>query len=427
MNNQNNDEPVIIPRKYCSSFSNDDKQKYNYKNIKIEDGTQYISWEKFMGLNVENVYFPSSLNEIWQKVFYDCKIKSIVIPNHITYIGEGAFSHCFKLSSITLPTALTYIHKSLFSTCLKLNEITIPDSVIEIKDSAFADCSSLSSIKFSDNVEKISFHCFDSCTSLTSIVLPSKLKDIGSKAFNNCINLTSIIIPNSVSCLPVDTFSNCSNLRSITIPKHIDFSELDLPVNCKIFLNHSVGECLYSTFDSCFGGCDNTTTQITIQKIECEQSYYDKEIPKHFNVEHVKIEDGTKFLGAEMFLNCKHLRTIEIPNSVSDIGFRTFYNCRNLQTITIPNSVSEIRTEVFKGCQSLTSIKLPSNLKSIDLSAFCSCENLKILDFSDVNCEELLISDTLENDNLKLLVNNCSILKQKFPNNIIIDSCVDKN
>ena len=73
-------------------------------------------------------------------------MSSIVIPNSVTSIGEGAFLECSKLSSITIPNSVTSIGEEAFKECSLLSSITIPNSVTSIGKGAFLSCNSLQEI-----------------------------------------------------------------------------------------------------------------------------------------------------------------------------------------------------------------------------------------------------------------------------------------
>ena len=73
---------------------------------------------------------------------------------------------------------------------------------------------------------------------------------------------------------------------------------------------------------------------------------------KHNGLTVVKIAD-------EGFADCKNLKSITIPDSVTSIGSSAFSGCSGLTSITIPNSVTSIGYRAFYGCTSLTSITLP--------------------------------------------------------------------
>lgn len=78
--------------------------------------------------------------------FYECfNLKTIILPNSVTRIGNGSFRYCENLSSITIGDNVKIIDKSAFDGCRSLTTITLPASVKEIRPQAFADCPKLQS------------------------------------------------------------------------------------------------------------------------------------------------------------------------------------------------------------------------------------------------------------------------------------------
>ena len=73
-----------------------------------------------------------------------------------------------------------------------LKSIIIPDSVKWIEDGAFAYCENLTSIVIPDSVKSIGNVTFDWCTNLKSIIIPDSVKSIGMDAFYYCKNLKSL-------------------------------------------------------------------------------------------------------------------------------------------------------------------------------------------------------------------------------------------
>lgn len=68
---------------------------------------------------------------------------------------------------------------------------------------------------------------------------------------------------------------------------------------------------------------------------------------------------------------------ILIPNTVSTIGNSAFYRCKYLQSINIPNSVTTIGECAFHSCSSLQNISIPDTVTSIENKAFAHCKALQ--------------------------------------------------
>ena len=134
-------------------------------------------------------------------------IKSVIIPNSVTSIGESAFSDCSSLTSINIPNSVTSIGESAFLGCSKLTSITIPGSVTSIGYCAFYNCIGLTSITILRGVTSIGESAFDGCTNLTSVTIPSSVTSIGSYAFSNCSSMQRIFIPRNVTVIENYSFN----------------------------------------------------------------------------------------------------------------------------------------------------------------------------------------------------------------------------
>lgn len=73
------------------------------------------------------------------------------------------------------------------------------------------------------------------------------------------------------------------------------------------------------------------------------------------------------------FRDCRGLRSITLPDSITCIGSNAFRDCRELHTITIPDAITTIEDSTFYGCRRLCNINLPSSLISIGNDAFHGC------------------------------------------------------
>ena len=107
-----------------------------------------------------------------QKWLDSKELKSIVIPNLVTRIGDCAFFGCENLTSIVLPDSITEIGEYAFYGCEKLTSIVIPNSVVEIGQAAFECCKSLKTITLPTSLTKIGISQFFYCYALETIIVP---------------------------------------------------------------------------------------------------------------------------------------------------------------------------------------------------------------------------------------------------------------
>ena len=124
-----------------------------------ENGLLVISGSGDMGIYQGITYCP------WHAQREN--IKTVIIKNGVTSIGDGAFSGCTSLTAVTIPDSVTSIGDAAFYECTSLTAVTIPDSVTSIRESAFSGCTSLTAITIPDSVTSIGNGAFYECTGLT--------------------------------------------------------------------------------------------------------------------------------------------------------------------------------------------------------------------------------------------------------------------
>ena len=288
------------------------------------------------------------------------KLKTLVIPDGVRRIGEGAFFKCSSLMSISIPNSVTSIGNGAFWGCDSLTSVIIPDSVTSIGNFAF-NCTSLTDVYYQGDLRgwlKIEFgfgHPMCCAKNLYingqllqgDIVIPEGMEKIGVWTFRNCSGLTSITIPNSVTSIGEGAFSVCSGLTSITIPDSVTSIGDSAFQGCRSLTSITIPDSVTSIGEGAFYGCSSLTS--------------------------ITIPDSVTSIGDIVFYNCIGLKSITIPDNVTSIGDRAFYNCIGLKSITIPDSVTSIGWNAFYGCSSLTSIVIPKSVTSIGERAFGWC------------------------------------------------------
>lgn len=140
------------------------------------------------------------------------KVQSIVIPDTVEFIGEGAFEQCSSLKTVQIGRRVRFMAPSVFASCRKLTVAILPDSLDEVSVCTFDSCYALTVVELGGNVRKIDDSAFIHCMFLKNVTLPESVGSIEAEAFLGCKNLTGIYIPSSVTSIDDSAFEQCGKL-----------------------------------------------------------------------------------------------------------------------------------------------------------------------------------------------------------------------
>ena len=144
----------------------------------------------------------------------DQEVKSLVIPNSVTSIGNCAFYNCRSLTSIIIPNSVTSIGDYAFSGCIFTYDKFINNSSLNAKTNNY-----WSAIIVDSEIDGLLIRndTLIACRPhVTSAIIPNSVTSIGDLAFKGCSRLTSITIPNSVKSIGSSAFYGCSSLDTVT-------------------------------------------------------------------------------------------------------------------------------------------------------------------------------------------------------------------
>lgn len=118
-------------------------------------GTKKIP-NAFSSTKITSVYIPEGVEEIADNAFSGSELRGdIRLPNSIKVIGSAAFSEC-KINHINIPTSLEVIPRYMLNNCIYLiDSIVIPENVRRINQGAFLNCKNLRYISIPSGVEVI--------------------------------------------------------------------------------------------------------------------------------------------------------------------------------------------------------------------------------------------------------------------------------
>ena len=362
--------------------------------VEDEYGVKYSKdWKRLLRADndLDGVYsIKKGVKVIANNAFSWCfySLKSIIIPDSVTSIGDYAFSECNSLKSINIPDSVTRIGYSAFKSCGCLTSINIPPSLTTIENGTFLGCHSLRNINIPDTITRIGRSAFEDCNSLTSINIPPSLTTIEDGTFLCCHSLRNINIPDTVTSIEDYAFSECNSLKNINIPNGVTRIGDSAFFNCNSLISITIPSSVIAIGMNPFGGCHADLKNESKALIYEHNVLFNKDkttiISYRAKDANYVIPDSVTGIGDGAFLECNSLTSIIIPDSVTSIGWLAFEGCNFLTSINIPDSVTTIGNSAFYGCKSLTSINIPDSVTSIEYCAFEECDSLSPQVKSDI-------------------------------------------
>ena len=337
----------------------------------------------------------------WSKTIGCLFLKSLVIPDSVTNIGDYAFWGCKSLKSLVLPDGVTSIGDYAYDGCCSLRCVVISDGVTRIGNYAFWGCKSLKSLVIPDSVTHIGNGAFNACSSLKSLVIPASVGNIIGNPFSGwngelkCLspyfiydnkvlfdkdkskiiafrdrNTTSYVIPDSVSCIEFGAFWNCHSLKRLVLPDSVSSIGDWAFWNCRSLTNIVIPDSVNSIGDRAFSGCCSLKSLVIPDSVS---SIGESAFEDCTSLSSLVIPEGVTSIGHCAFRGCYSLSNIVIPNGVTSIGGCAFDGCKSLNSVVIPDSVTSIGYWAFQFCSSLNDIIIPDSVNSIGDGAFWGC------------------------------------------------------
>jgi LPXTG-motif cell wall-anchored protein len=182
---------------------------------------------------------------------------------------------------------------------------------------------------------------FSGCTGLTTL---------NSNAFKDCARLTAIRLPETVATLGSNAFSNCSELVSADLPGLTDTGTGAFNLCAKLTAVHMSK--VVKIGQDAFNSCSSLTE--------------------------IQLPEGLQSIGYSAFTS-SGIREIVLPDTVTSLGMYCF-SYTPLEKITLSSGLAELPYQCFNQCKSLKYISIPQSVTTIGSGCFGGCTSLGILD-----------------------------------------------
>lgn len=345
-------------------------------SIELPSVVTSIGNEAFYGCPLTNIVLPESLTTIGNSAFNSCPLTSIIFPSSLKTIGQAAFSRC-PLRHVVIPQSVTLIGDDAFNSCESLKRVKIENAPVTISNSVFSGCTALEELDLGNSLEALFNYCFQNCTSLKIVTLPKSISTIPNSAFLGCTSLTAVNIPNTVQSIEGSAFNGCKAIKDVVVPESVTSMGSDVFRGCINLESAVFDNCVLAIPQSTFYDCTKLRT-VDLGKATSIGTWAFRNCT---SLEEIVIPNSVERLETP-FYGCSALKKVVIGAGVktlTDINYNggCFENCTKLVDVEIKgNSLTTVGTGSFKNCRSLKKIELPSSVTSIQGSAFSGCSVL---------------------------------------------------
>ena len=398
--------------------------------------------------NLSEVNLGESIKTIGRSAFYGCKlITSLDLP-YVERVEDAAFSECPDLQSVSFGAALRYVGEDVFYCSssasvsgsgeigseddkeikAKLASITVsPENthftteggaLVSIDDARLIilpPASLVESYTMPAYVRHISDHAFGGCEAIKEIIISPALETIGYGAFHSTINLARIAMPDSS---PEATFDFPASLRSVGGNAFVnarcyallkdEFTVIGDGILVKYTpMTDSDGRFVKTEHTAPVGSGNEVTVEVkipegikavasafanqsrvskvtgssTVTEIG-EYSFYQSGLIEVIDLS----ETSVRYIGDLAFSASPSIKTVILPNTLTEVGDMLFFSCHGLDNIILPASLTVVSEKMFADCIALKSVTLGANTTKIELYAFYGASAL----------EEIILPESLE-------------------------------
>ena len=374
------------------------------KEIRIEEGITGLYTDFSDCTNLQKVSFPSTLTQITDKGFYNCRnLKDVIFHKDCkATINSAAFAKCTALTEIVLPKGMSILGRATFGGCTALKKATVG----AVSIGTFAGCDALTEVIYQEGVKSFGNQTFRAtsyasetygdCISLATVTIPASLTEWGETPFSEetlakvsftgegkanfefekngsgagyseiyskgktalyYVNPSAVelTIPATVRELNASMFSGFTKLRKVTFGEGSRLTEIPAKCfsGCSALTEISLPQTVTGIGSEAFSGCSA--------------------------LKRIGLSSSLKTIGYSAFSGCKVLENPALPEGLQEIGGSVFEDCSNITKLVLPQSLTSFGSRVVRGT-AVEEIILPPKVTTLAMNQFANCNSLKYIE-----------------------------------------------
>ncbi len=387
------------------------KATFKVKSGTCGDGSSNLTWEidyTTGTLTISGTGKMADWGDVDSVPWYPARdsIKSLVIADGVTSIGDRAFNGYSNLEDVTISDTVTSIGHWAFSKCIGIENIELPENLSTIYSGAFNGCTGIKSISIPDKAASVSDNAFKDCTNLESVSInrdvfrPEEFSGCTSAVFHFYYDVKYTAVGNGTVDGKTRTFGTDIIALQVTAQDgyvvdkitwtsadqtvvlspdgngNFVMPDSDNPAEITVLFKPAgtevVNEFIYQITNPAIDG----TGTVTLKGIVTPAAAVS--VPATVDINGITYKVNR--IGTKAFYNDKTIKTLYIGSNVVTIDSYAFYGCSNMTKVSGGYRLQTLGTSAFAYCSKLSSFTITSSvLKKIGNYAFNKDKKLKTI------------------------------------------------
>lgn len=342
---------------------------------------------------VDNMlYYIDTTNKLAQAIGFrnNMTMDELVIPCSITVNGEeyavvsfiNKYQYSQNIKQVTLPASLVHIGDYAFRYYEQLQELDIPENVASIGSDIFYGADQLRLLRLHTLTPPACSGAF-SGNSNKKVIIPDscihayRIANIWTDCLlveEHPITVTAEIAePGELGRLIVDIAGHQQEVNKLIVTGELNMDDWSTIKNMKNLIGVDLSQTVNTAIPY-----DQFNGKWAIEKVELPQNLttINSDAFRRTSLKTIAIPDKVTEIGSSAFNDCSRLERIDLPHSVTSLGDYCFSSCDSLKHVTLSNQLTTIPYECFDNCD-LREIQIPASVKTINSRAFYSNDHLK--------------------------------------------------